>query len=161
MAAILKTLEYQTQLQKVQNDLKCENIVQHHARESIFMVMTSSMTPQRGLQLDPKCSFMDETRTFFIIPKTYTDIHLLYIWIILFWLHFYKFVFMASLMTPSGPKINRKMNCHISINVSVIVSIKYSKCRKWSWLSCRHIQRPVSLPLKACRELNMSKVIYV
>ena len=48
------------------------------------------------------------------------SLHLLYICIMGLWLHLYKFVFMTSLMTSSGPKITQTLNCHISGNISAI-----------------------------------------
>ena len=48
MAAILKILKYLTQLQF---DLRYGKIVPNYAKESFFMVMTSSMTSQGGLKV--------------------------------------------------------------------------------------------------------------
>ena len=48
MAAILKILKYQTQLQF---DLRYEKIVTNYAQKSFFMVITSSMTSQGGLKV--------------------------------------------------------------------------------------------------------------
>ena len=45
IAAILKILKYETQLQF---DLRYEEIVPNYAKKSIFMMMTSSMTSQGG-----------------------------------------------------------------------------------------------------------------
>ena len=45
MAAILKILKYETQLQF---DLRYENILPNYAKKSIFMMMMSSMTSQGG-----------------------------------------------------------------------------------------------------------------
>ena len=56
MAAILKILKYQTQLRF---ELRYEKIVPNHAQKSIFMMMTSSMTSQGGLKVDPLYSFMN------------------------------------------------------------------------------------------------------
>ena len=50
MAAILKILKYQTQLQC---DLRYEKIVPNYAQKSFFMMMTSSMTSQGGLKVVP------------------------------------------------------------------------------------------------------------
>ena len=50
MAAILKILKYETQLQF---DLRYENIAPNYAKKSIFMMMTSSMTSQGGLKVGP------------------------------------------------------------------------------------------------------------
>ena len=61
MAAILKILKYETQLQL---DLRYENIVQNYAKKSIFMMMTSSMTSQGGLKVGPLYSFINEITTF-------------------------------------------------------------------------------------------------
>ena len=47
MAAILKILKYQTQLQ---SDLRYDKIVPNYAKK-VFMVMTSSMTSQGGLKV--------------------------------------------------------------------------------------------------------------
>ena len=48
MAAILKILKHQTQLQ---SDLRYEKIVPNYAKKVFFMVMTSSMTSQCGLTI--------------------------------------------------------------------------------------------------------------
>ena len=48
MAAILKILKYQTQLQF---DLRYEKIVPIYAQKSFFMMITSSMTSQDGLNV--------------------------------------------------------------------------------------------------------------
>ena len=54
MAAIMKILKYETQLQF---DLRYENIVPNYAKKSIFMMMTSSMTSQGGLKIGPLYSW--------------------------------------------------------------------------------------------------------
>ena len=48
MAAILKVLIYQTQLQF---DLRYDKIVPNYAKKVLFMVITSSMTSQGGLKV--------------------------------------------------------------------------------------------------------------
>ena len=48
MAAILKIVKYQTQLQ---SDLTCDKIVPNYAKKVFFMVMTSSMMSQGGLKV--------------------------------------------------------------------------------------------------------------
>ena len=50
MAAILKILKYQTQLQF---DLRYEKIVPNYAEKSFFMMMTSSVTSQGGIKVVP------------------------------------------------------------------------------------------------------------
>ena len=66
MAAILKILKYLTQLQ---SDLRYEKIVPNFAKKSIFMMMTSSMTSQGGLNVGPLYSFVNEITTFFMITN--------------------------------------------------------------------------------------------
>ena len=66
LTAILESLKYQTQLQF---DHRYEKIVQNYAKKSIFMMMTSSMTSQGGLKVDPLYSFINEITTFFMITK--------------------------------------------------------------------------------------------
>ena len=56
IAAILKILKYQTQLQF---DLRYEKIVQNYAKKVFFMMMTSSMTSQGGLKDGPLYSFIN------------------------------------------------------------------------------------------------------
>ena len=48
MAAILKILKYETQLQF---ELRYEKIVPNNAKKSFFMVMSLSMTSQGGLKV--------------------------------------------------------------------------------------------------------------
>ena len=48
MAAILKILKYQTQFQF---DLRYEKIVPNYTKKKLFLVMTSSMTSQDGLNV--------------------------------------------------------------------------------------------------------------
>ena len=48
MAAILKILKYQTQLQF---DLRYEKTVPNYAKKVFFIMMTSSMTSQGGLKV--------------------------------------------------------------------------------------------------------------
>ena len=50
MVAILKMLEYKTQLQF---DLRHEKIIQCYAKKVFFIVMTSSMTSHGRLEVDP------------------------------------------------------------------------------------------------------------
>ena len=64
MAAILKILKYSTQLQF---DFRYEKIAPDYAKKGIFMMMTSSMTSQGGLKVDPLYSFINEITTFFMI----------------------------------------------------------------------------------------------
>ena len=69
MAAILK---YQTQLQF---DLRYEKTIPNYAKESIFMMMTSSMTSHGGLKVGPLYSFINEITTFFMITKNEQRYH--------------------------------------------------------------------------------------
>ena len=107
MAAILKILKYQTQLQ---SDLRSENIVPNCAKKSIFMTMTSSMTSQGGLKVGPLYSFINEITAFFMITKKrakISSLSVLCIGIMRLWLQLYKYIFMTSLITSPGHKIGQ------------------------------------------------------
>ena len=56
MAALLKILKYQTQLQF---DFTYEKIVPNYAKNGIFMMMTSLMTSQGRLKVGPLYSFIN------------------------------------------------------------------------------------------------------
>ena len=76
--------------------------------KSIFMVMTSSVTSQGGLKVDPLYSFMNEITTFFMITKKtakISSLKFLCIGIMRLWLQLYKYIFMTPLMTSPGHKI--------------------------------------------------------
>ena len=121
-------------------------IVPNYAKKSIFMMMTSSMTSQGGLKVDPLYSFIYEIATFFMITKKRAKIaslNFLCICIMRLWLQLYKCIFMTSLMTSPGHKIGQIWNWYISVNIWVTASIKSSKCRKRSWLSFWYIQLTV------------------
>ena len=90
MAAILKSIKYQTQLQF---DIRYEKIVPNYAKKNIFIMMTSSMTSQGGLKVDPLYSLMNEITTFFMITKKQAKIswlNFLCIGIMRLWLQLYK-----------------------------------------------------------------------
>ena len=71
--------------------------------------MTSSMTSQGGLNVDPLYSFIYEITTFFMITKQRAKISLnfLCICIMRLWLQLCKYIFMTSLMTSPGHKIGQ------------------------------------------------------
>ena len=105
--------------------------------ESIFMMMTSSMTSQGGLKVGPLHSFINEIITFFMITKQrgkISSLNFLCICVIRLWLQLYEYIFMTSLITSPGHKIGQ---------IWITASIKSSKCRKCSWLSFWYIQLPV------------------
>ena len=107
MAAILKILKYQTQLQF---ELRYEKIVPNYAKKIFFMMMTSSMTSQGGLKAGPLYSFVNEITTFFMITKKRAKISSLNfpcIGIMILCLQLYKYVFMTSLMTSPRHKIGQ------------------------------------------------------
>ena len=88
IAAILKILKYQIQLQF---DLRYEKIVP--MPKNIFMMMTSSMTSQGVLKVGPLYSFINEIITFFMITTQRTKIsslNFLCICIIRLWLQLYQ-----------------------------------------------------------------------
>ena len=107
MATILKILKYQTQLQF---DLRYEKIIPNHAKKSIFMMMTSSLSSQGYLKGGPLYSFINEITTLFMITEKRAQIsslNFLCIDIMRLWLHLYKYIFMTSLMTSHGHKVGQ------------------------------------------------------
>ena len=79
-------------------------------KKSIFMMMTSSMTSQGGLNVGPLYSFINEIITFFMITKQrakISSLNSLCICIIRLWLQLYEYIFMTSLMTSPGHKIGQ------------------------------------------------------
>ena len=75
-----------------------------------FMVMTSCMTSQGGLKVDPLYSSINEISTIRMIAKNRTkmsSLNLLYICIMRMWLYLYKPVFMALPMTSPDHKIGQ------------------------------------------------------
>ena len=107
MAAILKFLKYQTQLQF---DLRYEKIVPNCAQKIFFMMMTSSMTSQRGLKVGPLYSFINGITTFFFITKKrakISSLNFLCKGIMRLWLYLHKYIFMTSLMTSAGHRVGQ------------------------------------------------------
>ena len=79
-------------------------------QKSFFIMMTSSMTSQGGLKVDPLYSFMNEMITFFMITKKrakISSLNFLCTGIMRLWLQLYKYIFMTSLMTSPGHKIGQ------------------------------------------------------
>ena len=73
-----------------------------------FMMMTSSMTSQGGLEFGPLYSFIDEI-TFFMITKKRaktSSLNFFCISIMRLWLHLYEYIFM-TLMTSQGDKVGQ------------------------------------------------------
>ena len=102
MAAILKILKYQTQLQF---DLRYEKIVPNYAIKSIIHEDDVTGWPKIG----PIYSFINEI-TFSMITKKRANIsslNFLCIGIRRLWLYLYKRVFMTSLMTSPDHKVDR------------------------------------------------------
>ena len=79
-------------------------------KKGIFMMMTSSMTSQVGLKVDPLYSFRNEIKTIFMITtkrKNVSSSNFLCIGIFRLWLQLYKYIFLTSLMTSPGHKIGQ------------------------------------------------------
>ena len=80
-------------------------------QKSLFTMMTSSMTSQGGLKVDPLYSFMNEITTFFMITTKRAKISslnfLLCIGIMRLWLQLYEYLFTTSLMMSPGYKIGQ------------------------------------------------------
>ena len=107
MAAILKILKYQTQLQF---DLRYEKIIPNYAKKIIFMMMASSLTSQGYLKVGPLYSYINEITTLFMITEKrakISSLNFLCIGIMRLWLHLYKYIFMTSLMTSHGHKVGQ------------------------------------------------------
>ena len=60
IGVILKILKYEMQLHF---DLRLENIVPNYAKKIFIVVITSSMTSQGGLKVDPLYSCLGEARS--------------------------------------------------------------------------------------------------
>ena len=106
IAAILKILKYETQLQF---DLRYEKIVPNYAKKRIFVMIMSSMTSQGGLKVGPLYSFMNEI-TFFMITEQrakISSLNFLCICIIRLWLQLYEYMYMTSFMTSPGHKVGQ------------------------------------------------------
>ena len=74
--------------------------------------MTSSMTSQGGLKVDPLISFINEIATFFMITKQrakISSLNFLCICIMRLWLQLYKYISMTSFMTSPGHKIGQSL----------------------------------------------------
>ena len=107
MAAILKILKYQTQLQF---DLRYEKIVPYYAQKSFFMMMTSSLTSQGGLKTGPLYSFINEITIFFLITKKrakISSLNFLCIGVVRLWVYLYQYIFMMSPMRSPGHKVGQ------------------------------------------------------
>ena len=131
MEAILKFLKHQTQLQF---DLRHEKIVPNYAKKVFFMMMTSSMMSQGGLEFGPLFSFTNEITTFFMITKKRANIspvNFLCISIMRLWLHLYKYIFMTSLMTSPDHKVGQILKLIFLrqyLSYSVDQKLKSRKC---------------------------------
>ena len=93
---------------KMAADMKRSSKIIH--KKSILMMMTSSMTSQGGLIVDPLYSFINEITTFFMITIKGVKISSLNfpcIGIMRLWLQLYKYVFMKSLMTSQDHKVGQ------------------------------------------------------
>ena len=101
------------------------------SQKSIFMMTTSSMTSQGGLQFGPLYSFINKI-TFFIITKRrekVSSLNFLCISIMRSWLHLHKYIFMTSMMTSPDHKagqILRLIFLHQYLNYSVDQKLKMS-----------------------------------
>ena len=107
MATILKTLKNKTQREF---SLRYIKIGPNYAKKVLFMMMTSSMTLQGGIKVDPLYSFINEITTFFMITikrAKISSLNVLCIGIKRLCLHLYKYIFMKLLMTSLGQKVGQ------------------------------------------------------
>ena len=120
-----------------------------------FMVMTSSMMSQGGFKFGPLHSLIDEIRTHFVITSKRASINLLYMFMLGLWLYLYKFVFITSLTTSSGPKIDHNyLRWYFSFNIDLMLKVS-----EMVRLLCSYIQLTVSLPVKTvCCDFKMAAI---
>ena len=93
---------------KLTSDMKRSSQIM--PKKVFFMMMTSSMTSQGGLEFGPIYSFINEIETFFMITKNrakISSLNFLCISIMRLWLHLYEYIFMTSLMTSPDHKIGK------------------------------------------------------
>ena len=161
MVAILKILKYLTQLQ---SDLRYERVVPNFAKKSIFMMMTSSMTSQGGLKVGPLYSFINEI-TFFMITKKQAKIssqNFLCICIVRLWLHLCKYIFMTSLITSPGNKVNqifKLIYLRQYLSYSVDQKLKMSEMLMASFLV--YSTSGITSSKKVCRKLKMAAILKI
>ena len=87
MAAILKILKYETQLQFYPT---YEKIIPNYAKKSFFMMMTSSLTSQGYLKVGPLYSFINAITTLFVITEKrakISSLNFLCVGVMRLWLH--------------------------------------------------------------------------
>ena len=104
MGAILKILKYYTQLQFV---IKYEKIVPNHDKNMCFSWWWRHRWRHRVASNRPSIFLYKWNNYFFMITKNrakISSLNLLCIGIMRLWLHFYKSIFMTSLMTSPGHK---------------------------------------------------------
>ena len=127
--------------------------------------MTSSMTSQGGLKVDPLYSFMNDITTFFMITKKQAKISwldFLCIDIMRLWLQLYKYIFMMSLMTSPGRKIGQifKLIClrqYLSYSVHQKLKISEMLIAIFQIYSTSAI----TFGKKVCRELKMAAIFKI
>ena len=149
---------------QLQSDLRYEKIVPNYAKKSIFMMMTSSMTSQGGLNVGPLYSFINEI-TFFMITKKrakISSLNFLCICIMRLWLQLYKYIFMTLLMTSPGHKVGQILKLiylRQYLNYSVDQKLKMSEML----MSIVLVYSPsgISFGKKVCRELKMAAILKI
>ena len=152
-------------LKQLQFDLRYEKIVPNYAPKSIFMMMTSSITSQGGLKVDPVYSFINEIVTFFMITKQrakISSLNFLCICIIRLWLQLYEYIFMTSLMTSPGHKIGQilkliylRQYLHYSVDQKLKISDMLMAIFLVYYLS------GITSGKKVCRELKMAAILKI
>ena len=160
MAAILKFLKYQTQ---IQFDLRYEKIVPNYAQKFFFMMMTSSMTSQGGLKVGPLYSFINGITTFFFITKKRAKISSLNFLckdITRLWLCLYKHICMTSLMTSPGHRVGqifRLIYLRQYLSYSVDQRLKMSEMLMAIFLV--YSTSGITSCKKVCREDKMAAIL--
>ena len=144
-------------------NLRYEKIVPNYAKKSIFMMITSSMTSQGGLKVDPLYSFIYEITTFFMITKQrakISSLNFLCICIMRLWLQSYKYIFMTSLMTSPGHEVGQILKLiylRQYLNYSVDQKLKMSQMLMAIILV--YSTSGITSGKKVCRELKIAAIL--
>ena len=130
MAAILKILNYWTQLQF---DLRYEKIVPNYVKK-VFSWWWRHRWRHREASNRPSI-FLYKWNKIFMKTRNrekISSLNSLCVSIMRLWLHLYRYIFMTSLMTSPGHKVGQILKLiYLNINIWARASIKTSKYRKY------------------------------
>ena len=162
MAAILKIFNIKHSF-NLTSDMKRSSQIM--CQKLFFMIMTSSMTSQGGLQFGPLYSFINEITTFFMISEKrakISSLNFLCINIMRLWLHLYKHIFMTSLMTSPDHKVCQILKLifpHQYLSYSVDQKLKMSEMLMAIFLV--YSTSGITSGVKVCPELKMVAILKI